>query len=215
MRSMAARVRSGATGAAMSPITTRWVKLSRRLGTDGNPLRRRADKIEVWLTPAVIAVFLALCPVVGIGMGTWAHARNAAAERAELSPWHSVRAVLRQAAPGPAQSDNGANTWTVWAPARWSSGGQQETREVPVAADTPAGSTITVWLNRAGVVQVPPASASQVAGVADIATAIALAALAVLLGILRWLVRRALDRRRLADWESAWLTVGPRWSHRS
>lgn len=193
--------------------TTKWVKLSRRLGIDGNPMRRRADKIEAWLTPAAIAVFLALCPVVAIGISTWVHADNAAAKRAELT-WHSVKAVLTRAAPGPAESDGGANTWTVWTPARWSIGGREQTGAVPVPARSPAGSTHTVWLNRAGVVQVPPASGSQVAGLADIATGIGLTALAILLVGVKWLIRRALDRRRLALWDKAWLTVGPRWSRR-
>jgi len=193
--------------------TTMWVKLSRRLGMDGNPLRRRADKIEAWLTPVAIAVFLALCPVVAVGMSAWVHADNAAAQRAEHSG-RAVKAVLLQAAPGPAESDGGANTWMVWTQARWSVGGVQRTGAVPVPAGSPAGSTHTVWLNRAGAVEVPPASASQVAGLADTVTGVALAVLAVLLAGLTWLFRRALDRRRLARWESAWLAVGPRWSHR-
>jgi hypothetical protein len=197
----------------MMATTTKWVKLSRRLGLDGNPLRRRADKIEAWLTPVAIAVFLALCPVVAIGISAWVHADNAAANRAEHS-WHTVKAVLLQPAPGPAESDGGANTWTVWTRARWSVGGVQRTGAVPVPAKSPAGSTHTVWLNRAGAVQVLPAPASQVAALADTATCVGLTALAVLMAGLTWLIRRALDRRRLARWESAWLTVGPRWSHR-
>jgi hypothetical protein len=197
----------------MMATTTKWVKLSRRLGLDGNPLRRRADKIEAWLAPVAIAVFLALCPVVAIGISAWVHADNAAANRAEHS-WHTVVAVLLQSAPGPAESDGGANTWTVWTRARWSVGGVQRTGAVPVPAKSPAGSTHTVWLNGAGAVQVPPAPASQVAALADTATCVGLTGLAVLLAGLTWLIRRALDRRRLARWESAWLTVGPRWSHR-
>jgi hypothetical protein len=196
----------------MMATTTTWVKLSRRLGMDGNPLRRRADRIEAWLVPAVVAVFLALCPAVAVGVSAWVHADNAAVQRAERS-WHPVKAVLLRAAPGPAESDGGANSWTVWTQARWSVGGVQRTGAVPVPAKSPAGSTHTVWLNRAGAVQAPPASPSQVAGLADTATSLGLAALAVLLAGLTWLIRRALDRRRLARWESAWLTTGPRWSH--
>ena len=197
----------------MMATTTMWVRLSRRLGLDGNPLRRRADKIEAWLTPVAIAVFLALCPAVAVGMSAWVHADNAAAQRAEHS-WHTVKAVLLQAAPGPAESDGGANTWMVRTQARWSAGGVQRTGAVPVPAGSPAGSMHTVWLNRAGAIEVPPASASQVAGLADTATGVALPVLAVLLAGLTWLIRRALDRRRLARWETAWLSVGPRWSHR-
>jgi hypothetical protein len=194
----------------MMATTTKWVKLSRRLGLDGNPLRRRADKIEAWLAPVAIAVFLALCPVIAVGVSTWVHAGAAAAIRAE----HPVKATLLQAAPGPAESDGGANTWLVWTRAQWSVGGLTKTGAVPVPASSLAGSRQTVWLNRAGAVQVPPASASQIAGLADTATAVSLTALAGLLGVLTWLIRRALDRRRLAGWETAWLTVGPRWSHR-
>jgi len=196
----------------MMVTTTTWVRLSRRLGMDGNPLRRRADRIEAWLAPAAIAVFLALCPVAAVGVSAWVHANNAAVQRAERS-WHPVKAVLLRAAPGPAETDGGANTWTVWTQARWSVGGVQRTGAVPVPAKSAAGSTHTVWLNRAGAVEAPPASPSQVAGLADTATSIALTALAVLLAGLTWLIRRALDRRRLARWESAWLTTGPRWSH--
>ena len=197
----------------MMATTTTWVRLSRRLGMDGNPLRRRADKIEAWLAPVAIAVFLALCPAVAGGMSAWVHADNAAANRAARS-LHTVQAVLLQAAPGPAESDGGANTWTVWVTARWSAGGLERTGKVPVPANSPAGNTRTVWLNGAGAVQAPPASAYQVAGMADAATALGLAVLAVLLAGLTWLIRRTLDRRMLARWESAWLTVGPRWSRR-
>jgi len=197
----------------MMATTTKWAKLSRRLGIDGNPLRRRADKIEAWLAPVAIVVFLALCPLVAIGMSAWVHADNAAAIRAQQS-WHPVKATLIEAAAGPAESDGGANTWTVWTRARWEIGGLTKTGKVPVPANSPAGSTQTVWLNRAGAVQLPPVLASQVAGLADTATAASLTALAVVLGTLAFLIRRILDRRRLARWESAWLTVEPRWSHR-
>jgi hypothetical protein len=198
----------------MTAATTKWVNLSRRLGMDGNPLRRPADKIEAWLTPVAIAVFLALCPVVAIGMSAWVHADNAAAQRAARS-WHPVKAVLLQAAPGPAETDSGANTWTDWVEARWSAGGLQKKGSVPVPAGSPKGSTQTVLLNRAGAVQLPPAPASQVAALADTATGAGLSVLAVLMVGLTCVIRGVLDRRRIALWESAWLTVGPRWSHLS
>jgi hypothetical protein len=37
---------------------------------------------------------------------------------------------------------------------------------------------------------------------------------AVVLVICYWLGRLALDRRRLASWESAWALTGPRWTSR-
>jgi hypothetical protein len=187
------------------------MRLARRLGRDGNPLRRRSDLIEAWLLPAVIAAFLALAPLVAVGTGVWIRADNAAARQAQLS-WHRVPAVLLQAAPGPEMSGNGANTWLVWTPARWTADGRRWLGSVPAPAKTAAGSTVTVWLDPAGKVQTPPLTAAQARDRVAAATVIALAALAVLLAGLGLLARRVLYRRRLAAWQTAWLSVGPNWS---
>ncbi len=42
----------------------------------------------------------------------------------------------------------------------------------------------------------------------------AVAALAVTFGIIAWLTRWALDKRRMAAWDAEWLANGPRWSSR-
>jgi hypothetical protein len=188
--------------------------MARRYGLDHNPLRRRADVIEGWLLPAVIAVFLALSPVLVIGASAWVRAQNAAVAQAERS-WHRVPGVLLQAVPGPLMSDNGANTWVTWTPARWTDDGRRHVGQVPADAGTRAGATVPVWLNRAGTVQTPPLSAGQVRDRVTLAAAVGLTALAVLLAGLSWLGRRLLDRRRLAGWETAWLAVEPQWSRRS
>jgi hypothetical protein len=190
-----------------------WTKLLRRLGWDGNPLRPRSDLIGRWLLPAAIALFVGMCPVVATLTGMWVRADNAAVVHAKHT-WYPVTAVLLRPAPGPAQSDHGTNTWMTWTPARWSADGQQRTGEVPAVAGSSAGSRQIVWLNGAGQVQVPPLTARQVANRVRADTVMALAALAALLAGLRWLARRALNRRRLRDWEMEWLTVGPLWSRR-
>jgi len=190
-----------------------WTKLVRRLGWDGNPLRPRSDLIGRWLLPAAIALFVAMCPVVATVTGVWVRADNAAVVHAKQA-WHPVTAVLLRAAPGPAQSDHGTNTWMTWTPAKWNVDGQQRTGDVPAVAGLPAGSRQIVWLNRAGQVQVPPLTPRQVDNRARADTLMALAALAFLLAGLRWLARRALIRRRLRDWEIEWLTVGPLWSRK-
>ncbi len=192
--------------------TTTWMKLARRLGRDGNPLRRRSDIVEAWLLPVAIAAFLALGPIVGVVTVAWVHADGAAARHAQLS-WHRVGAVLLQAVPGPEMSDNGANSWLAWTPARWTVNGRPHSGDVPAASGSRAGSVVPVWLDRAGKVQEPPLTAAQLGDRAVATTWIALAILAMLLAGLAWLGKRALDKRRLASWETAWLAVGPRWSH--
>jgi len=194
--------------------TTMWMQLSRRLGWDGNPLRRRSDLIAVWLAPATAAVFLCLCPLVAAAAGTWVRADNAAIRQADASSV-PVTAVLLRAAPGPAETDRGANTWTVPTLARWTMDGRSHTGYVPAAAGSRAGSGLRVRVSRAGRLQPSPLTPAQVAARVDIAAFLVLAAIAVLLAGLTGLARRALDRRRLAAWESGWLTVGPHWSHRA
>jgi len=194
----------------MTTPTMTWTRLTRRLGSDHNPLRRPSDLIEAWLMPALTAGFLLLGPLFAVAVGMWVHAGNAAVLHAQRS-WHRVPAVLLEATPGPMMTDGGANSWVAWAPARWIVAGRPHVARVPVAAGTRAGSTVPVWLDRAGNVRTPPLSAGQVTDRVAVAASIALTALAVLLACLARLVRWVLDRRRLAGWDTAWLSVEPQW----
>jgi hypothetical protein len=191
--------------------TTTWTRVTRRLGFDHNPLRRRSDLIEAWLVPAMIAVFLTVGPLLAAAVGLWVHADNVAAQRADRS-WHRVSAVLLQPAPGPLMSDNGANSWLVWTPARWTAGGQQHVAKVPATSGTSAGAVVPVWLNSAGRVQPPPPTPAGARDRITTGVSFAIAALALLLTGVALVARRLLDRRRIADWEAAWLSVGPQWS---
>jgi hypothetical protein len=197
----------------MTTPTMTWRRLTRWPGRNRNPLRRRSDVIEAWLLPVAMIAFVTLSPLAGAAAGLRARAANMAAHRAEQT-WHRAKAVLLQAPPGPLMSDGGANTWLVWTPARWTSGGRQRLGEVPAAAGTRAGSTVPVWLDRAGNAQSPPLTAAQDRHHIIIAVSLALAALAVLLAGLALLTRRLLNRRRLAGWDAAWRLVGPQWSGR-
>jgi hypothetical protein len=192
--------------------TTMWQQLIRRFGCDGNPLRRRSDRIAAWLAPAVVAVFLGLCPVVAGVTGMWMRADNAAVQRAALS-WDKVKGVLAQAAPGPLEPYHGGNTWTEPEPARWTFDGRRQSGVVPAPAGSPAGSTVIVNLNKAGQVQAPPLSAAQLRDRIDTGAFVAMVVIGGLLLALTGLTRRYLDKRRIADWEAEWLSVGPHWTH--
>lgn len=195
----------------MTGLTMTWTSLTRRMGRHRNPLCRRSDLIDAWLVPTVIAAFLALSPLVAAAAGLWVRADTAAAHRAQVW-WHQVPAVLLQAAPGPMMSDNGANSWLTWTPARWTTDGRPRVSRVPAAAGSRAGSIVPVWIDRAGKARLPPLTAGQATGRVIEAASIALAGLAVLLAGMAVLGRRVLDWRRLAGWETAWLSVGPQWS---
>jgi hypothetical protein len=162
----------------------------------------------------MIAAFLALGPLVAGAAGAWVRADSAAAHHAQMG-WHRVPAVLLQAAAGPMMSDNGTNSWVAWTPARWAADGRTRRGKVPAAAGTRAGSTVPAWLDRAGNARMPPLTAGQARNRIINAALFALAGLAVLLAGMALLGRRVLDRRRLAGWETAWLSVGPQWSRQS
>jgi hypothetical protein len=189
--------------------TTVWIRIRRRLCLDGNSLCRRSDRVAAWLPIAVIVAFLALSPLVVVATSTWMRAYDTAAQHSRT---HAVTAVTLQSAPGPEFSDHGANTWLDWVPARWIDGGRQQRGKVPVAARTPAGSKVTVRVTDSGQVVLPmtPGRARDRAFVADVA---AVAGLAVLMAMLAFAARWIMDRRRLASWQTEWVTVGPRWSH--
>jgi hypothetical protein len=195
----------------MTPRTTTWRRLAGRLRRARNPLRRRSDIIEAWLLPAAAAAFLALGPLVVTAVASWIHGDAVAARQVQQS-WRRVSAVLLAGAPGPMMTDDRANSWIVWAPARWTLDGKPQRGQIPAAAGSSAGSVVPVWLDRSGQVQRPPLTAAQEREREIVSAGIALIALAVFLAALAWVIRRVLDWRRLASWETAWLSVGPLWS---
>jgi hypothetical protein len=196
----------------MTTPTMTWTRLARALGSDHNPLRRRYDLIAAWLTPAAIVVFLALGPLVAVGAIAVAHSGITSARQAGRT-LHPVPAVLQQAVPGPLMTAGGTNSWLTWTPARWTENGQVQAGRIPATSGSRAGSTVAVWLDRSGHVQIPPLTSAQARDRVITAAAAALAALAVLLAGLGLAGRCVLNRRRLAAWEAAWRRTGPRWTH--
>jgi len=194
----------------MTTPTTTWTRLTRRLRDDHNPLRRRSDRIEIWLLPAVVAAFLVLGPLVaGLAVGQ-AHAANAADARAQQAP-HPVPALVLAAAPGPMRLHG--TGWLVWSPARGTAGGGPRPGPLPLGAGTPAGRRVQVWLNRSGHVQAPPLTPGLARDRVLFAASLALTALAFALAVAAALSRWGLNRRRLSGWGADWLMVEPQWSH--
>jgi hypothetical protein len=175
-----------------------------------NALRRPVDRIEGAVLVALSAALLVAVAVAALlGMHTY-HSQRAAS--VSLRP---AVAVLIQAGPiyvSPA--------YIGQAEARWRDRGGGEGSGVLTTVSTPdivgaaAGTRIPVWLDRSGQPAAPPGG--QVAmilnALAEAAAAAGGAAVALL--ICYTLCRLALDRRRLAAWESAWSLTEPRWTTR-
>jgi hypothetical protein len=193
----------------VSGATRRMSRLIRWLA-GRNALRRPVDRIEGALLVALSAGFLVAMTVASILTAHMYQSQRTAS--ASLRP---ALAILIQAGPL-----YGSLARFGQAEARWRDprGGEQvgvlTTMTTPGITGTAAGTRITVWLDRSGQPVAPPAGP-----VAMIVNALAVGAAAaggagIALVMSYALCRLALDRRRLAAWESAWSLTGPRWTSR-
>jgi hypothetical protein len=189
---------------------TRRQRLTRALGLDGNPLRRRADRLETIVLFGLSALFLICAPLLAVTAGQWTHQAGLAQQRAERG-WRQVSAVALQSAPS---ADAYSAQWAdLGVLAKWvAPGGIQRIGEVPASADIKAGQSIRVWVNGSGWLSGPPLSARQlstrVIGVAVLMPAVLAVVLLAIGSLARWL----LNRGKLAGWEADWALVEPQWT---
>jgi hypothetical protein len=183
------------------------------LGWDHNPLRRRIDRVEAGLVAALVVVFLITAPVLAAVASHWTRAAGMRQQRAELA-WRHVRATVTRSAA--AQDSYPGPSDIVWKPARWTApDGRARTGAVPVRSGAAAGSSTRIWVSRSGSLTGPPLQHRQLQGrmvMAGVLTGSVLGFLCVLGGIAG---RSLLGRRRLADWDRTWRTLGPQWTRQS
>ena len=191
----------------------RPARLARQMGLGRNPLRRRTDRIEAWISAALFAVFLIAAPISYNLSGHWVHQGGLAEQRAQQS-WHQTPAVLETAAPRvPMYAFRLSWQNTVPVEARWlGPAGQPRSGVVTAPAGSRAGQTVQIWVDRSGRATGAPLGGAELTRRVISAEVLAPAALAVLLLCLACVARWLLNRRRLADWEAAWASIGPRWS---
>jgi hypothetical protein len=177
-----------------------------------SPLRRRSDTVEAWI---VLASWM-LALLAGLLAGQTAAMAlddTLASRRAQLRP---VPAVLTEdAAEEPQSVTSGTSSETVWVKVRWTAAdGSTHTGRAKAETGTAAGTRVTVWTDRAGVLVAEPPTATEARLQSALAgVLVALGVGATVLGCGR-LVRRRLDRRRLAQWDAEWERVGPQWRKR-
>jgi len=185
--------------------------LSRRLGLDGNPLRRRIDKLAACMAALLMAVFLIGAPMLSVAAARWAGHAAATAQRVARS-WRQVPAVLLRGASLPAV---GGAFGTSWVTARWTApDGHQRAGTIPVSTNLAAGRTVQLWVDTAGSPTGPPPHNGAIVASEALTALLATAALGTVLWWLAGAGRWMLNRRRLAAWEAAWAAVGPQWTWR-
>jgi hypothetical protein len=188
----------------------RWLtRLSWTLQGRGNPLRRPVDRREARVITSLLVIFLIAAPLVavlGVHLSYAASLREMHVQRS----WREVTATLVENA-----TDSSATTGGAWAPvaeASWTTpDGHARHGILPVDGSARAGQHVTIWVDGAGQPTMSPMP--RIGAMLNAATVglSAPAFLALLLILAGWIVRLVLNRRRLADWETEWNAVEPRW----
>ncbi|MCQ4083226.1 hypothetical protein NGB36_22130 [Streptomyces sp. RB6PN25] len=175
-----------------------------------NPLRRRSDVVEAWVTAVALLLVLIFAPFAGFVAG---HAldSSAAHQRTEV---HRVTAVLQQNAPVLAGTASQAGSSHVQVPVRWKAyDGAVHTGTTLVPQGLKAGTPVVVWADHAARLVPPPPSAAQGLALAVTGGIGAAAGVCLLVMMACSLIRTELDHLRMGEWDREWADKGPRWSH--
>lgn len=188
-----------------------WItRVARMLGAGRNPLRRPSDRIESALLAVLLAAFAVGAPLVSVAVGQAARQASEHEVNAQRS-WRLVHATLLR---GTARVV-GPPGASAWVPARWMApDGRTRTGQILVSGLRAKGSTVPIWVNQQGRAEGPPLPQAKVQARIIFAMIAAPLALAMALIVVAVVARKLLDRRRLAGWEAAWRSTGPRWSRR-
>jgi hypothetical protein len=156
---------------------------------------RRVDHEENAVFGALMAAFMGVSPFVAYVAGRWADATFSRAAQAQQALLRQVPATLLEAAP---QHGYGARQ-VPDTPAEWRSpDGLLRTGRVYAPAGAKAGRRVKVWINQAGDVVAPPMQQAEIANRVELAQGVAAAGFAAGLGVIGWLTRQSLGRRRRA-----------------
>ncbi|MFK0128244.1 hypothetical protein ACIQSP_33625 [Streptomyces nigra] len=174
-----------------------------------NPLKRRSDVIEAWVV--LCAWLFALIGGLFAGLAA-ADAVVGSAERIRSESRRVTAVLVRDAEePGPARV---TTDHLVWATVRWTDpDGTPHSDEARVPPKTKAGSKVQVWTDRHGAVANEPLSGAETTLHAVSGGLLAGSGAAGLVLGAGWVVRLAMERRRLAQWDAEWarLDTPPRW----
>jgi hypothetical protein len=195
----------------------RWVAaFAGRMGIDANPLRRGCDRAEAWVRLGLVLAFLIASPLAAIGLGHLTNEASVRAAQIEAANEQQVIAVLLHRASRNSNDPLYSASNLAWTQARWTApNGRPHTGQVPALEGTRAGSSVRIWVNDTGQLTYPPIGQGQIASRVIAVVALTPAILAVILLGVGWVIRRLVDRRRLASWAAEWSAVEPQWTKRT
>jgi uncharacterized membrane protein YraQ (UPF0718 family) len=176
-----------------------------------NELRRSSDRIEGVVVALLMGAFVAAV-ITAVLVGAHVY-RSEQTTAASLRPTVAVLSSPGAVAETPILHE--ATAMATW---RTSDGaartGLLTTDVAPGIYGEPAGAAVQLWLGRSGDPAAPPQGAAGMAVGAVMAGLAVVVVAATVLTFCYRLCQRGLDRRRIANWSSAWAITGPRWTSR-
>lgn len=191
---------------------TSWLgRLARRWRPDHNPLRRGSDRAELAVRVVLVAAFLGTAPFAAHTAARWADNASHHELQAQQVSFRQVHATLIDQ---PTAAGGYGGAATRQADARWiAPDGRVRTGQLVAPPGAVKGSIVPIWTDHAGNL-VTPLNRAQIPQRDALAAAAAVAVLAFVALIGALVVRRRLDRRRMAAWDADWLRTEPRWTSR-
>ena len=174
-----------------------------------NPLRRTSDRFESWFRRFLMLVLVLGLPVAALSAGLTAYESSMRTVQAQSAERHEVTARLMSTAKG--VTTEGKQQAKV----RWTDdNGTVRTGTTLVESGTAQGATVRVWVDRDGGLTSPPMSDLNATTTGWFVGGMAAIGVGAGFYAARAGMRRVLDRRRYAQWDTEWDLVEPLWSAR-
>ena len=180
---------------------------------DGNPLRRRTDRVETCLLAGLFVAAAAGAPFAAQAASHAWLADATHTRQAQLATRHEVSAVLAQGAGAVGEYTLRSQVPTL---ASWkSAGGTLRAGDVPAPPGSPPGTLVSVWTDDNGYLVSPPLTVTQVADQVDAARVAAVGGIVIFYMAGTLAIRQLLNHRRMAAWDADWVATAPTWNRQS
>ncbi|MFE1897488.1 hypothetical protein [Streptomyces yangpuensis] len=188
-------------------------RLYRLFGGRPNELRRPVDRTRRrWNIAFVLSILIALSCGVVVTTAVWDAEGRTAREAARHR--HRIEATTVGAVERTVSNRSGGTSRTV-APAVWEyPAARRHSDTISVPFGTPAGRTVTIWVDDAGREARAPSTEAQRVLTAAVAGLGSFGLLVLATGAVVRLRLLLVESRSLTQWEYEWEAVEPRWSGR-
>ncbi|GEB48312.1 MULTISPECIES: hypothetical protein [Streptomyces] len=183
----------------------------------GNPLCRRTDRGEAWLTLWATVLIVVGAPLAGLLTAQATHETLLRSAQEQQRERQRVWATAERVAVRPSFDNSDPESVSrrptrARVTARWTApDGRQHSATFTVRHHVRQGGRIPVWIDRAGRLTSRPMSTRGASSHALLAGAAVGACAGGGLEVARRLGVRLLLRRRYARWDEEWARIGPDW----